>query len=144
MVVNASAAIQGIREIADLVRKYNDYPLYEKIVHLQEQLSDLSTERGQLRDENAALREQLDHRSRTIFRNPYYYADGDDVPLCPRCYETSSSTLRVHLTHPAVEMQNGFGRVCRGCKWFFLEGPERPRPIRPRLRRSPRSENGSH
>ncbi len=144
MVVNASAAIQGIREIADLVRKYNDYPLYEKIVHLQEQLIDLSTERGHLRDENAALREQLDHRSQTVFRNPYYYAEGDEVPLCPRCYETSSSTLRVHLTHPAVEMQNGFGRVCRGCKWFFLEGPERPHTARTRLRRTPRAGTTNH
>lgn len=140
MVVNASAAIQGIREIADLVRKYNDYPLYEKIVHLQEQLIDLSTERGQLRDENEVLKEQLEQRSRTTFRNPYYYAEGDDVPLCPRCYETSGSSLRVHLTHPAVEMQNGYGRVCRGCKWFFLEGPERPRAaVRTRLRRPSRS-----
>jgi hypothetical protein len=139
MVVSASATIQGIREIADLVRKYNDYPLYEKIVHLQEQVIDLSTERGQLRDENESLKEQLGHRSQTSFRNPYYYAEGDEVPLCPRCYETSSGGLRVHLTHPAVEMQNGFGRVCRSCKWFFLEGPERPRGARTRLRRPPRS-----
>ncbi len=138
MVVSASTAIQGIREIADLVRKYNDYPLYEKIVHLQEQLIDLSTERGQLRDENELLKEQLDHRIHTSFRNPYYYAEGDEVPLCPRCYETSNGSLRVHLTHPAAEMENGLGRVCRSCKWFFLEGPERPRAARTRLRRPTR------
>lgn len=138
MVVSASAAIQGIREIADLVRKYNDYPLYEKIVHLQEQLLELSSERGQLRDENDTLKAQLEHRTQTRFRNPYYYAEGDDVPLCPRCYETSAGRLRVHLTHPASEMQNGYGRVCRSCKWFFLEGPERPRAPRTRLRRPAR------
>ena len=138
MVVSASAAIQGIREIADLVRKYNDYPLYEKIVHLQEQLLELSSERGQLRDENDTLKTQLEHRSQARFRNPYYYGEGDEVPLCPRCYETSSGGLRVHLTHPASEMQNGYGRVCRSCKWFFLEGPERPRAPRTRLRRPAR------
>jgi hypothetical protein len=135
MVVSASVAIQGIREIADLVRKYNDYPLYEKIVALQEQVLELSNERSQLRDENGALKAQLEHRSQTRFRNPYYYAEEDEVPLCPRCYETSAGGLRVHLTHPASEMQNGYGRVCRGCKWFFLEGPERPRLPRPRVRR---------
>ena len=47
----------------------------------------------------------------------------------PRCYETSNGTQRVHLTHPAAEMENGLGRICRSCKWFFLEGPERPRRI---------------
>ncbi len=135
MVVSASAAIQGIREIADLVRRYNDYPLYEKIIGLQEQMLELSNERGQLRDENDKLKAKLEHRSQTCFRNPYYYAEEDEVPLCPRCYETTGGGLQVHLTHPASEMQNGYGRVCRSCKWFFLEGPERPRAPRTRLRR---------
>ena len=128
MVVSAAAAVQGVKEIADLVRKYNDYSLYEKIVHLQTQVVELTTERCALKDENDVLKSQLSDRVQTVFRNPYYYTDGDEVPLCPRCYETSSRELRVHLTHPASELDNGFGRICRNCKWFFLEGPERPQP----------------
>lgn len=113
----------------------NNLCSYEKIVRLQEQVLELSGERGALREENETLKTKLEHRSQTSFRNPYYYAEHDEVPLCPRCYETSEGGLRVHLTHPASEMQNGFGRVCRSCKWFFLEGPERPRAPRTRLRR---------
>jgi hypothetical protein len=137
MMETAAAAIQGVKEIADLVRKYNDYPLYEKIVHLQAQVLDLTTERCTLKDENDTLRARLQERTHTAFRNPYYYIDGDEAPLCPRCYETSNRELRVHLTHPASEMMNGFGRVCRNCKWFYLEGPEPARaPVRrARLRR---------
>ncbi len=128
MVVSAAAAVQGVKEIADLVRKYNDYSLYEKIVQLQTQVVELTTERCALKDENDSLKTQLSDRVQTVFRNPYYYTDGDEVPLCPRCYETSSRELRVHLTHPASELTNGFGRICRNCKWFFLEGPERMQP----------------
>jgi hypothetical protein len=139
MIESAAAAIQGVKEVAELVRKYNDLPLYEKIVHLQAQVLDLTTERAALKDETETLRDRLRERSRTVFRNPYYYFEGDDTPLCPRCYETSNREMRVHLTHPASEMMNGFGRVCRNCKWFYLEGPE-PAPAarrsaRTRLRR---------
>ncbi len=143
MVGSAAAAIQGVKEIAELVRKYNDYSLYEKIVQLQTQVVELTSERCALKDENDTLRTQLSDRVQTVFRNPYYYKDGDEVPLCPRCYETSSRELRVHLTHPASELTNGFGRICRNCKWFFLEGPERkePKPHRPAYRASRRQES---
>jgi hypothetical protein len=130
MVVSAAAAVQGLREIADLVRKYNDYPLYEKIIYLQDQVLELSCDRSALMDENDGLKTRLNERTATVFRNPYYYAAGDEVPLCPRCYETTEQQLRVHLTHPASEMSHGFGRVCRNCKWFFLEGPAPPSPHR--------------
>jgi hypothetical protein len=131
MVVNAAAAaVQGVREIADLVRKYNDFPLYEKIIHLQTQVLELTNERSALKDENDALKTRLGERTATVFRNPYYYADGDDVPLCPRCYETTDHHLRLHLTHPPCEMSHGFGRICRNCKWFFLEGTPSPLPHR--------------
>ncbi len=128
--VSAAAAVQGVKEIAELVRKYNDFPLYEKIVNLQEQVLELTSERCALRDENDTLKTQLVERTKTAFRNPYYFAEGDEVPLCPRCYETTNRQLRVHLTHPACELTNGFGRICRSCKWFFLEGEQRPRPHR--------------
>lgn len=109
-------AVQGVKEIAELVKKYNDVPLYEKIVALQGQVVEIATERLDLYTENQNLKQKLELRAKMHFRNPYWYEDGDEVPFCRKCYESSKQELRIHLSHPP---QRTGRRVCINCSSAF-------------------------
>jgi len=123
--IDPMSVVHGAKEIAELVKKYNDIPLYQKIVELQGQVVDLATERLELVSKNQELTGKLAVRSKTEFRNPYYYQEGDEVPLCPTCYDNSSGEKRIHLSHPSGDYRSGHGRHCRVCKEFFGEGPRK-------------------
>jgi hypothetical protein len=122
--IDPMAVVNGAREIAELVKKYNDVPLYDKIVALQTQVVELATERLQLFSENTTLKDKLDKRAKTEFRDPYYYQEGDQTPLCPNCFDTSAGDLRVHLPSAAT-YSRGFGRLCRNCEKLIVEGPRK-------------------
>ena len=79
-------AVTAVKEIAGLVKKANDFPLYERIVGLQAQVVELAGRVLELNEENRALREKVELREKTSFRNPYYFEDGNEVPLCPNCF----------------------------------------------------------
>lgn len=120
--IDALSVVSGVKEIAELVKKTNDIPLYQKIVELQAQVVALAEERFQVVRENRELRDKLALKATTEFRNPYFYEQGIEVPLCPKCYSSSSGELRIYLTHPPQKYVGGIGRVCRNCKEFYYEG----------------------
>ena len=123
--IDPMSVVNGAKEIAELVKKYNDIPLYQKIVELQGQVVELATERLDLFTKNQELKNKLELKAKTEFKNPYYYQEGDEVPLCPNCIEQSVGERRIHLSHPAADYAGGHGRVCRSCKEFFREGPRK-------------------
>src|SRR4051812_37666688 len=115
--IDPMAVVQGAKEIAELVKKYKDVPLYEKIVQLQGQVVELAGERLELHTDNQQLKQQLKLKAKTRFENPFYWQEGDEVPLCAKCYDTSKGELRVHLTHPPEDWgYQGFGRYCNTCQ----------------------------
>ena len=95
-------ALNAAKEIGEAIKKFNDIPLYEKIVALQGQLVEIATERMNLFQENQALKEKLARRTSIKFKAPYYYQDDDAVPFCPKCYESSKFELLVHLPSPRM------------------------------------------
>lgn len=122
-------AVSSAKEIAELVKKYNDLPLYEKIVALQAQITDQANDLLRLNQETAELRQQVNLRTTISFQNPYFYEEGNEVPLCPKCYSGSGEKLRIYLTHPSADYPGGHGRICRHCKEFYREGPRKePKP----------------
>lgn len=130
--------VSGLRDAADLAQQYKISPLYEKIVQLQAQVTDLTIERGELVSENQELKEKLALQESMEFRNPYWYQKEDEVPFCPKCYEGSQQKTMSHLTHPPEDFSGGHGRQCRVCKEFYREGPRNtPFPTSsPRARRA--------
>ncbi len=114
--------IGTIRNISELIKKYNDLELMKQIVALQTEVFDLQME-------NLALKKQiggLSEREKMKRREPhgYYYKDGEEVPHCPRCWENDGKAI----TLPAPENYViGPGRICRVCKHQYTEGPTPPR-----------------
>jgi hypothetical protein len=122
MTIGVMDAVKGAKELAELIKKYNDVPLYEKIVALQGQITDQASQLMQLISEHNELKELSALQTKTKFRNPYFYEEGNEVPLCPQCYSSSNKSLRIYLTHPSADYPAGHGRRCRNCKEFYKEG----------------------
>ncbi len=128
MMIGPMDALNGVKEIAELVKKFNDIPLQEKIVALQEKVMQLTTEQIELRAENHQLKQALDIRTTLVFKNPYYYEEGDEVPFCPACFE-GEKKLRVHLEHPSRPWGNSHHqRTCNVCGKSFYDEGSRPQP----------------
>ena len=115
------AAVNGVKEIAELVKKYNDIPLFQKIVDLQGQVVEIATERLELFSENQTLKKKLELKAAIRYEPPYYFQEGDDIPLCPLCFDKSSGELRIHLSVDAGDYMKGHGRYCSNCKEVTIE-----------------------
>ena len=134
----AKQTLDNVRSLVQLAQKFGDVELKRRIVDLEDQVAELARERRILAEENEELRNELQARAKTSFRNPYWYEDGNDVPLCPKCYESSGYKLRIHLTHPAEQWSGGMRRHCATCDVFFYDEGVAPRvvPVRMARRRS--------
>jgi len=122
-----SAAFKAGREALDLAQKYKDTPLYQKIVELQSQVIALSAERLEHLAEIKELKEQVSQRAKMVFRNPYWYEEGDAVPYCRQCYESSERKQRIHLPDPPEPWNRTHRRICTNCHTIFYdEGVELP------------------
>src|SRR5258706_16411285 len=110
--------ISTIKNISELIKKYNDLELMKQIVALQTEVFDLQMENLALKKQIAGLSE----REKMNRREPhgYYYKDGDEVPHCPRCWENDGKAIT--LPAPA-DYAIGRGRICRVCKHQYTEGP---------------------
>ena len=135
----AKQTLENVRSIVELAQKFGDLEFKRRIVNLEDQVFELTRERRGLVDRNEELERELVIRTKTSFRNPYWYEDGNDVPLCPKCYESSGYKLRIYLTHPAEDWNGGKRRHCKNCGQFFYDEGVVPRraPIRLARRRSP-------
>ena len=123
--------VSTIKDIATLVKKYNDLELMKKIVDLQSELFELQQENLRLQRELSEVERSVSAAAAMRMRSPfnYYYSDDDPVPFCPTCWEHSEK--RIHL--PEAEPWNGgLRRDCRVCQQTYWEKPmdNTPRQIR--------------
>jgi len=121
----AKQTLDNVRSLVQLTQKFGDVEFKRRIVDLvvdlEDQVAELARERRLLAEENEELKRELEARAATVFRNPYWYEEGQEVPLCPKCYESSGYKLRVHLTHPAEQWNGGRRRHCANCSEFFYD-----------------------
>jgi len=124
----AKQALDNVHSIVQLTQKFGDVELKRRIVDLEDQVSELARERRILAEDNEELKKALEARAKTSFKNPYWYEEGNDVPLCPKCYESSEYKLRIYLTHPAEPSNGGNRRHCKNCDQFFYDEGVSPNP----------------
>lgn len=82
--------LENVKEVSELIKKYNDQDLYEKIVELREQILSL-------REENLLLKEKLNHLKKASeveediikYGNCYYKKSDEkrDQPFCMTCWD---------------------------------------------------------
>ena len=118
--------IDNLKEIAYLVKKFNDTELNDKIDAFEREIVELTLQIGSLEEENGELKRTLSLIQKMRFKKPFYYQEDDPVPFCPRCWEKEKNP--VHLYGP-VKVATGLRYGCPQCKEFFVEegrgqGPE--------------------
>lgn len=114
-VADLESRVRALEEKVEM-RGYDTRPIYEKhendISHLQETIAELKDLVNELWSRTTMSEEQV-----LVFRGNMYYAEGDDVPWCPHCYETSK--LRRHLTPQVTHGEY----QCSKCENFFEARP---------------------
>lgn len=118
--------IESLKEIADLVKKFNDDELNRKIVDLEGEIVERTLQIGSLEEENEELKRTLSLIKKMRFKKPFYFQGDDPVPFCPRCWEKEKKP--VHLIGP-VKVATGLRYGCPNCKEFFVEEGKGSNPV---------------
>src|SRR6266851_10197076 len=79
--------VENMRDVADLVKKFNDIELNRRILTLENEVLDLSRERRRAEEKVEELERALRFKAELIFNEPFYWVKGDKVPFCPTCWE---------------------------------------------------------
>ncbi|MCK5226149.1 MAG: hypothetical protein KAQ89_05480 [Planctomycetes bacterium] len=93
--------IEHAKEVADLIKKYNDQYLYERIVTLREEILEIREENIQLKQEVKAMKETQDIGSKLIRKgNRYFFKDDveEDRPYCLTCWDYDRKLVSLILT----------------------------------------------
>ena len=82
--------LENVKEISELIKKYNDQDLYERIVELREQILSLREESLQLKEEINHLKKAEKVKGNIIKDGNCYYKKSDEKrgqPFCMTCWD---------------------------------------------------------
>lgn len=101
LMITPTTIVSSFKDVAELVKKINDIPLYEKIVALQDQVLEVTSDNLLLTAEVTELRAKLEFQKKLTHTYPFYYAEGEAHPYCPTCWEDQRKAM--HLEGPLNE-----------------------------------------
>lgn len=100
--------IDGIKEVANVVRKADNIDLYRKILDLQQEALELVEENHKLKNEIEKLNNYSETQERLMFKDNKYYlktGESEDGPFCTACWDNNGILVRLHKSTPyGVEM----------------------------------------
>jgi hypothetical protein len=104
--------IEDATELVGLIKRVGDADLYRRIVKLEGEVIDLTRDKRLAQERIAELERTLKFRDELEFREPFFWAKGDTVPYCPRCWE--EKRIAVHITY---SHKNSYGEYwdCKSC-----------------------------
>ena len=124
--------LDNAKEIANSVHEIKNLELYGRVLDLNRGIMDLVEENRNLRAEVEGLKKKLQLREQMVFKEPFYFQEGDNTPFCPACWELKNDPIHLHFIHNS----NSSARWdCKVCKNMFIdkknrgvEGPQPPIP----------------
>jgi hypothetical protein len=118
--------IDNAKDIAELIKKYNNVELNRKIIDLRDEIFELREDNLKLKEKIKALDEEKKINKKMVFEPPFYWLkDGEkkDGPYCQKCYDDNKKLIRLH------DLKNGYWK-CLVCK-NAVAGPSYRPPNRP-------------
>jgi hypothetical protein len=79
--------VENMKDVADLVKKFNDIDLNRRILDLENEVLDLARAKRRGEERIEALERTLKFKGSLAFKEPFYWLNGDNVPFCPNCWE---------------------------------------------------------
>jgi regulator of replication initiation timing len=109
--------LDSAKDVAKAVQEINNLELYKRVLDLHSDIIELVEANNLLRTENKDLKATLELREKMVFKEPFYYQDGDQTPFCPACWETKNTP--VHVTFIFDNRENTRWD-CPSCKHGYL------------------------
>lgn len=106
--------IENVKEVSELVRKYNDIELNRRILSLENEVLDLSREKRRAEEKIEELTRALEFKGKLNFKQPFYYSEGDNTPFCPGCWEARKTAIYL-ANHPISPVS----WLCPACKTTY-------------------------
>lgn len=85
----------NVGDIVELVKKGATIEAQEKILELKTFALILQEENIALKNEIKELRELRNLSAKMVFKKPFYFIDGDEVPFCPKCWEADGKAIHM-------------------------------------------------
>lgn len=111
--------VQNMKEVADLVKKFNDIELNRRILNLENEVLDLSRDKRRAGEKVEELERALKFKGELQFRDPYYWREGDPTPYCPACWDTKRMAAHIVRIKDPVRYDTV---QCPSCKHVYNSG----------------------
>src|SRR5258708_8884635 len=99
-------AVENIKEVADIVKKFNDIELNRRILKLEDEVMDLTRDKRRADDKVEELQRALKFKGELKFKDPYYWLDGGPFPYSPGCWDAKNVAVHiVTVQHPLTSYQ---------------------------------------
>jgi hypothetical protein len=109
--------IDDVKEVGDLIKKYNDIDLNRKIVKLEGEVLDLTRDKRRLESKVEELTAIVQLKQKLLFKPPFWWLEGDETPYCPSCWEGERKSIHVILQFDNEERTRW---DCPSCKQHYL------------------------
>ena len=114
------SVVENMKDVADLVKKFNDIELNRRILNLENEVLDLSREKRRAEERVEELERALKFSKELKFNTPFYWLEGDSEPYCPACWESKHLAIHVTTSWDPVRYTH---KECPACKQHFMTRP---------------------
>ena len=111
------SVVENMKEVADLVKKFNDIELNRRILNLENEVLDLSREKRRAEEKVEELERTLKLKQDLAFDAPFFWIEKDTTPFCPSCWEDKHKTVHLFFTFSNTETTRF---DCPTCKHMYL------------------------
>ncbi len=109
--------IPKYKDIVELLKKGSTLEAQEKIMELREAVMESQEENHALKERVKELEAELAFKNSVTFKHPFYYEEGDNNPLCAKCWEVDH--VAVHYPYP-FNSAAGPKYTCPNCKHSII------------------------
>lgn len=87
--------VENMKDVADLVKKFNDIELNRRILTLENEVLDLSREKRRGEERIEELERAIKFSKELVLRDGFYWVEGDSTGFCTACWDAKH--LAVHV-----------------------------------------------
>jgi hypothetical protein len=108
--------VENMKDVADLVKKFNDIELNRRILTLENEVLDLSRDKRRAEEKIEELERALRFSKTLILRDGFYWVEGDPTAFCTGCWD--AKRLAVHVKRLALPVHHSRFQ-CPHCETFY-------------------------
>jgi|SRR3989338_3182982 len=108
------AIFDELKSVAKTLREADKIPQYEQILAVQEKLLEMQKRIMDIEEENRALKNQLNIKSKLVYERGSYWIKEDNIsegPFCSRCWDVTNKLVRTR------QLPSG-NFLCKECKSY--------------------------